>query len=290
MKYFGTRLKHDIVIDRLYTVHYFEYKKGFEFTGERHDFWEFVYADRGNLTVTADDKKIVLRQGNIIFHKPNEWHNVSAPDGVPPNVAIVTFSCTSSSMKFFENKMLTVGQEQKMLISKIISEYLNSFDTPLNDFYTNKLARKKPKKIGSEQLIELYICELLLSFVRNDPATKQKSTVHARHEDILLDNVLAYMDEHISERLSVNQICSHVGMNNTTVEKIFSEHFGCGIIDYFIRMKIDLAKRYLRDENYTVTQIADMLGYSGVHYFSRQFKVVSGMTPTAYAASIKVLI
>ena len=290
MKYFGTRLKHDIVIDRLYTVHYFEYKKGFEFTGERHDFWEFVYADRGNLTVTADDKKIVLRQGNIIFHKPNEWHNVSAPDGVPPNVVIVTFSCTSSSMKFFENKMLTVGQEQKMLISKIISEYLNSFDTPLNDFYTNKLARKKPKKIGSEQLIELYICELLLSFVRNDPATKQKSTVHARHEDILLDNVLAYMDEHISERLNVNQIGSHVGKNNTTVEKIFSEHFGCGIIDYFIRMKIDLAKRYLRDENYTVTQIADMLGYSGVHYFSRQFKVVSGMTPTAYAASIKVLI
>ena len=290
MKYFGTRLKHDIVIDRLYTVHYFEYKKGFEFTGERHDFWEFVYADRGNLTVTADDKKIVLRQGNIIFHKPNEWHNVSAPDGVPPNVVIVTFSCTSSSMKFFENKMLTVGQEQKMLISKIISEYLNSFDTPLNDFYTNKLARKKPKKIGSEQLIELYICELLLSFVRNDPATKQKSTVHARHEDILLDNVLAYMDEHISERLNVNQIGSHVGKNNTPVEKIFSEHFGCGIIDYFIRMKIDLAKRYLRDENYTVTQIADMLGYSGVHYFSRQFKVVSGMTPTAYAASIKVLI
>ena len=55
-------------------------------------------------------------------------------------------------------------------------------------------------------------------------------------------------------------------------------------------MKIELAKRYLRDENHNITQIAEMLGYSGIHYFSRQFKKVTDMTPTEYLVSIKSLI
>ena len=50
----------------------------FSFTGESHDFWELVYADKGDVTVFADDKSFVLEQGNVIFHKPNEWHNVRA--------------------------------------------------------------------------------------------------------------------------------------------------------------------------------------------------------------------
>ena len=37
------------------------------------------------------------------------------------------------------------------------------------------------------------------------------------------------------------------------------------------------------------TQIADALGYTSIHYFSRQFKKITGMTPSEYASSIKVL-
>ena len=40
--YVGTALKNDIVIKKLYTVHYYEYSKEYKFTGERHNFWEFV--------------------------------------------------------------------------------------------------------------------------------------------------------------------------------------------------------------------------------------------------------
>ena len=71
-EYTGTRLNDEIKISRLYTVHYFEYSKRFSFTGESHDFWELVYADKGDVTVFADDKSFVLEQGNVIFHKPNE--------------------------------------------------------------------------------------------------------------------------------------------------------------------------------------------------------------------------
>ena len=37
------------------------------------------------------------------------------------------------------------------------------------------------------------------------------------------------------------------------------------------------------------TQISDFLGYSSIHYFSRQFKKITGMTPSEYSSSIKAL-
>ena len=126
-EFHGTRLNDEIVIKKLYTVHYFEYSSKYRFTGERHDFWEFVYADKSDVTVVADDKEIFLEQGSIIFHKPNEWHNIFANGRTAPNVAIVTFECNSEAMRFFEGKILNVGQEQKKILSQIIAEYTNGF-------------------------------------------------------------------------------------------------------------------------------------------------------------------
>ena len=40
-------LEEDIHIDRIYTIHYFEYKSDFHFAGERHNFWEFQCVDKG---------------------------------------------------------------------------------------------------------------------------------------------------------------------------------------------------------------------------------------------------
>ena len=52
--YSGTRLRDEIVISELVTVHYFELAKDYKFPGERHDFWEFVYVDKGEITAYSD--------------------------------------------------------------------------------------------------------------------------------------------------------------------------------------------------------------------------------------------
>ena len=51
----------------------------------------------------------------------------------------------------------------------------------------------------------------------------------------------------------------------------------------------ELAKELIREKNMNFTQIADYLGYTSIHYFSRQFKKIAGMTPSEYASSIKAL-
>ena len=54
-------------------------------------------------------------------------------------------------------------------------------------------------------------------------------------------------------------------------------------------MKIDFAKQLIRENDMNFTQISDFLGYSSIHYFSRQFKRSTGMTPSEYVSSIRAL-
>ena len=50
-EYIKTELKQPVTVQNIITVHYFEYTKNFAFTGEAHDFWEIVFADKGDLYI-----------------------------------------------------------------------------------------------------------------------------------------------------------------------------------------------------------------------------------------------
>ncbi|MEG2350964.1 MAG: AraC family ligand binding domain-containing protein, partial [Hungatella sp.] len=74
MNYTRTRLREELRITQIITIHYYEYMSDFMFEGESHDFWEFLCVDKGELEVTANQEKTILKKGDIIFHKPNEFH------------------------------------------------------------------------------------------------------------------------------------------------------------------------------------------------------------------------
>ena len=88
-------------IDKLITIFYLEFSKDFKYDGESHDFWEMVYIDKGEMICTADKNRFVLKSGELTFHKPNEFHNLSGNKSIAPNVSIVTFETGSPEMKYF---------------------------------------------------------------------------------------------------------------------------------------------------------------------------------------------
>ena len=64
---------------------------------------------------------------------------------------------------------------------------------------------------------------------------------------------------------------------------------GGGVIDCFSKMKIDAARRMIRAGRLNFTQIASALEFGSVQYFSRRFKLLTGMSPSEYARSVKML-
>ena len=279
-----THLAKPLNVEGIVTVHYFEFGKNYFFSGESHDFWELVYIDKGEAEVLADDVWSAVPEGNMVFHRPMQFHNLCANGIDAPNVAIVTFVCTSDEMQFFDNKQIKATDQEKELLAKIISLALKAFSTPLDDIFTNSLEKTGDKM--SEQLLGIYLEELLASvYVRcagqnkpNPPGLKTGSTAA---------QVVDYMASHINQALSVGEIAAGLMMSESQLKQIFKKETGFGVMTYFRNMKINHAKLLLRREEKNVTEIAQELGYDSIHHFSKQFKNMTGMSPREYVRSVK---
>lgn len=284
--YSGTKLKNEININELVTVHYFEFAKDYRFAGEEHDFWEFVYVDKGEITAYSGTVAHKLSAGDIIFHKPNEWHTLVGNGNTAASVAIISFKSHSAAMNGFYGKIFKTGSSQRTLLSKIISEASSAFDTPLSTLITPKLHRRKNAPFAAEQMVKLYLCELLISILRNEKTPRTTSLKHNFSSGIF-NEITLFMEKNIDEKLTLDIISQHAGISKTALKQLFHEQSDCGACEYFMRMKIDRAKTYIREENYNFTQIAEFLGFDSIHYFSRCFKKFVNMSPTEYAGSIR---
>lgn len=292
MAYKSITLKDEFYISRIVTIHYYEFSKDFTFSGERHDFWEFLYVDEGQVEVSADESNFTLKQGEIIFHKPNELHSVWANRKTAPNAIVVCFECKSPSMKHFKNKIFSLGDAERSILANIMKESYSAFSSPLGDPDKNLLVRSVEQVFGCEQLIKAYLGILLVTLVRRgkDLSFKSRlsSTVREYNEKDIVLRIIEFMKRNISSNLSLEELCSFFNVGRTYLALTFKKRTGMGVIEYFRNMKIEQAKILVREGKYNLTEISEQLGYSSIHYFSRHFKKATGVTPTDYTRSVKV--
>ena len=287
-----TVLKQKFEVNEIYTVHYFEFAKNYFFEGESHPFWEFVYVDKGEVDAVSDDKIIHLAKGQIIFHKPNEFHTLMADGISAPNILIVSFNCESEAMSFFENKVANIDDQERRLLAQIIAESEMAFSTPLDDPWTVHLERSDDCESDCEQFIKICIEWLLLSLSRNRNARTPKaptSLIKENSQNEVFDKIVRYMEANLDKQLQLCEICRDNLVGRSYLQKLFREKTGGGAIDYFNRLKIIAAKRMIRESSGNFTEISMKLGYNSIHYFSRQFKNMTGMTLSEYASSVKIL-
>lgn len=77
-------------------------------------------------------------------------------------------------------------------------------------------------------------------------------------------------------------ISDHLGVDYSTLSKLFSAREGRTIEQYHIAQRIEYVKELLSYGEMNISEVADKAGYSSVAHLSRQFKTITGMTPTAY--------
>lgn len=265
--------------------------RDFNTMGEKHDFWEFVYVDKGNVEIYTDSYQAKLSQGDITFYKPNEFHAGRADNNTAPNLFIVSFDCNSPSMEFFNSKTFRVDKEEQMLLSKLRAEGNAAFDPPADSPQMSRPNKDKNSPFASEQLIKNYLEILLISFIRKGVKIRDYGNLSHINEDNkdaeLTARVIRYMKENVSENLTVEQICENFAVSRAALMKTFKEVTGLGLKEYFNKQKIEQAKKLIREENLNFTEVADQLAYSGLHYFSRCFKKETGMSPSEYSRSMR---
>lgn len=293
MEYIKTILKNNIEVSDIISLHYFEYTVDFAFSGELHDFWEIVYADKSDFFVTADTEEFVLKQGNMYIHKPMEFHNIRANGITAPNSVIISFSCAAPELYEIAGRVISLSNDEKKLMAGMIEEGKKAFSTPLGDPYTKELIRADIPSFGSEQLIRIYLENLLISSIRNFRSSEHSNVpidekLSARRKDeVRLKAICDFLAKNVENDISSADILNEFFISESSLQKLFQSKVGCGAMQYFQKLKIDRAKTLIREKKLNFSEISEKLSYSSIHYFSRRFKSIAGMTPSEYASSVK---
>ena len=284
------QIKKEIEIAGFNSIYYFEFGKDFSHAPEKHNFWEMVYVDSGKIHAVTNGVGCTLEQGQAIFHEPYENHAHVSDNRVPNNMMVISFTCNSEIMQYFKSKTFTLDKTGKTLLRLFIEEAKTALGEIPSDYQNKSSLKFKPSAFGSSQLLECYFTELLLHLIRSGKTLSETVFSSKQSRDIannsIAELIIEYMKSNVYTNLTLNELCNHFLLGKTLLCKIFKENTDKSPIEYYNDLRIKEAKKLIRENNYSVSQISDMRGYTSIHTFSRAFKKAVGFSPTDYSKRI----
>ena len=278
-----------IDISSVFSIAYLDADFSFPEGDLNPDNWVMIYIDKGEFTLVTEKEPLVLHQGELYLHRATSETllHLKQKASETCGALMITFRCTSSAMHFFNGKKMQISLATQLHISTILYEVLYTRYLPFNSPALVGIKQHTDKPLwAGDQTIIMRLELMLIDIIRADNTFKKMPSSIIKNDDIMNDDlclkVIEYMQLHINEKLSMEALSRSLSFSKSYISRRFASTYGCSIIDYFNQMKLNEAKRLIRDTNKNFFEISDMLMFSNSHYFSTLFKKHTGLTPTQY--------
>ena len=257
-------------ISEIYTKFYQEKGTNYNFSGEKHSYWELTYVDKGELLTTIDGVSYHLKQGDLIFYAPMQFHTQSTFEKISSSYLTINFKMNFNHADLLCNKIFSLKRDSYFIVTKLIEELSN------DNLYSNDLSL-------------CYLKQLIIQMLRLDNSHfHSKPTTHMQqtYENELLNDILLYIDDNIYENISVSTLCDHFCISTSMLHSLFRKNMNNTAKNYINELKLSKSKELIRNSTHTLSEISEMLGFSSIHYFSKKFKLYFNISPTEYSKSI----
>ncbi len=255
-----------------------EVESDFIFNGESHDFWECLYVIDGCLAVTGGSKVYHMCEGDIIFHKPMEFHKYRNIQNSAVKILVFSFTMSGEYCEFFSEKVMHLTARQQGVVDEIIKY---AYHRP-NNFLGDSLKWYNQIDILADSPIYLFALKVQIErlFVSLYENCDELLTYQSEHA-MLFNRAVTYMNKNICEPLGVSDIAKALNISSSGLQRIFTKYVGISVHRYFIKLKINLATELIR-QGKQISFISDYLGFSGLPYFSKLYKRETGVSPSAH--------
>ena len=153
----------------------------------------------------------------------------------------------------------------------------------INDIYAFFPIAEQLKGVVDKLASSTLLAELFLQSFRCCVATEQmrKYSVTKTYFDFSVN----YIKINLHLPLTVAELCERLGVSQPYLYRIFNREIGCSPKQYILSRKLERAKEFLEQTGYSISQIAEAVGYRDVLEFSRFFSKQTGMSPTEYRSA-----
>jgi len=138
--------------------------------------------------------------------------------------------------------------------------------------------RMKQPRICMNYLSMVVLCEIYGQVKMLQHGVPQEKKTQKQ----IFNDIVDYIRYNIHARLTVVDIAKHFGYNEKYISQMFRKSSGITLKQYLLKTTMDEANFFLTDTNFTVTEIAEKLGFQDSHNFMKCYKKVTGITPSEY--------
>ncbi len=279
-KYYTYTVKKLITVQHLVTIEYIQVGKDFFYPEESHLFYEFVYVEKGSIICKTQNENVVLGKHDFFLIPPNLSHSYCVEDAEETAVIMVVCFKSKSNIMPIINGIKHLEGDVEELVQKILAEARATFVFP----FDKKLTLNSHPRLGSQQLIENYIEELLIRLVQLTTYNNQSFQIATDSFDVkksITKEIVKLLEKNVYSKITLSDICNQMFYSKTYLNEVFKEIKGVTIMQYYQELKINAAKTLLNEKE-SITSISEKLCFESPQYFAKAFKAKVGKTPTEY--------
>jgi len=254
-----------------------------------HPALEIGYFKNCHGTFTLKDKQYSIEPGDIFIFRSNEQHHVTEIYGNKDIVSIGfhffpdlfwshssgTFDARCAKVFSMKNEnfanRLPRGSDATMQIRHLLDMICAEFDSQAKDYGL---------------VIKSYLIAILVLVMRQyslEEMGKMKSAAPVTSENVRrIQNVMDYIDQHITDDLTLKGLSSVANMSISYFSQLFKELNGFSAWDYIISKRVDQAQKLLLSSNESIYSIALQSGFNNTTNFYKAFKKITGVSPSTY--------
>ncbi|MBS1663876.1 MAG: AraC family transcriptional regulator [Bacteroidetes bacterium] len=222
--------------------------------------------------------------GESVIVPANETMFIDFPEAVAGNptqcIALAVDKSYIIDTVDYLNEYYNSAKDAKENWTLHFSQYHFHNDTDVTDLI-NKLIRVCSSEDNTKNIYaDLSLKELLIRLLQSQRL--QLASHSGSGNSSRMSFILEYIQEHLTEKIAVDQLSRKVYLSRNIFYKWFKEQFGLTPLEYIMNERIKLARQLLTDEKKSVSQISLLCGFNDVNYFVRAFRKSEGLTPGAF--------
>lgn len=232
-----------------------------------HNHTELFYIIGGKGQFLIEDQLHPVNVNNLVIINPNVSHTEVSLNSQPLEYIVLGVDGVALQANDTSN-----GQF-------IILDHFESVE--ISSCLRNILREMELKNTGYEDVCQAYTEILIIRLMRNTSLAipTEPQTISANRQCAA---VKQYIDLHFKEALTLDQLAEKGHMNKFYLSHAFKRVYGASPINYMISKRIDESKYLLAETDLSMSQIAQLLGFSSLSYFSQVFRRTQNMTPMEY--------
>ena len=247
-----------------------KYDSDWHSTLHTHPFTELFYVIDGNGEFNIQGQRFPVKANDFVIINPQVEHTeLSSPDEPLEYIVLgingLSFSnLTPVSEGGHPFSFFNLRDEQKDILR-----------------YLNAMVQEATSQSMSYELVCHNLLEILLiKILRHQHFDLEVSKQSKATKDISF--IKHYLETYYHESIQLEDLASMTHLSRFYISHSFKKEIGMSPMEYLIAIRIKESKILLRTTNYSISQVADIVGFTTPTYFSKQFRKSTGISPTDY--------